>query len=386
MKKQRSFTAFIYLIAVMLLLFSGTSQAKVKCNIVWWGDESGYAPTEEKSVTETATYEAYVAVFETIPDLCHSPTPGEYYCSAGDYSSTISGGLYNYWGGAFEPDGEWDVVCPQLCNSSGRDSDIDGICNDVDNCPDVANHNQKDADTDDEGDMCDPDTIYGTISGDIQEGIPVNIDIVLCGASQPYATVVTDAQGYYALGDVENGRHLVLPDNASYSFGNYKWVDIPQTVVQSFDFMSVCNSCSCSDRFLDNRNGTVTDCRTDLIWLKNANCFGKLFWDTAMASSAELNDGECGLTDESMEGDWRLPTKGELQGIGTDPPATWYDGRPSQDWTIPSTPFVDVQSGYYRSSTEYDTNRAWLVSFLNGYTYYVTKDYNYNVWPVHDSN
>jgi hypothetical protein len=53
---------------------------------------------------------------------------------------------------------------------------------------------------------------------------------------QPYAEVTTDAQGYYAIGDLPNGRYLVGPDDAEYSFGNLKWVDIPQAEVQPYDF------------------------------------------------------------------------------------------------------------------------------------------------------
>ena len=36
-----------------------------------------------------------------------------------------------------------------------------------------------------------------------------------------------------------------------------------------------------SDRFKDNGDGTVTDNCTQLIWLKNANCFGEQQWSEA---------------------------------------------------------------------------------------------------------
>jgi hypothetical protein len=68
---------------------------------------------------------------------------------------------------------------------------------------------------------------------------------------------------------------------------------------------------------------TVTACRTDLIWLKDANYFGEQLWSTAISLANELNDGECGLSDGSVEGDWRLPTKEDLQGLGTDQPVTF---------------------------------------------------------------
>ena len=35
-------------------------------------------------------------------------------------------------------------------------------------------------------------------------------------------------------------------------------------------------------RFIDNKNGTVTDNLTGLIWLRNTNCFGMMIWNDAM--------------------------------------------------------------------------------------------------------
>ena len=66
------------------------------------------------------------------------------------------------------------------------------------------------------------------------------------------------------------------------------------------------------NRFVDCGNGTVTDTVTGIIWLKNVNCFGDLDWSSANAAAAALTTGECGLTDKSSAGDWRLPTRDEL--------------------------------------------------------------------------
>ena len=75
--------------------------------------------------------------------------------------------------------------------------------------------------------------------------------------------------------------------------------------------------------FIDNGNGTVTDARTGLVWLKNANPCGTKNWYDAVAYCSSLASGQAGLTDGSTAGQWRLPSKEELEGIGTDPPATW---------------------------------------------------------------
>ena len=68
-------------------------------------------------------------------------------------------------------------------------------------------------------------------------------------------------------------------------------------------------------RFTDNGDGTVTDNLTQLIWLKNANCFEQRTWADALTDCNTLNSGECGLSDGSEEGDWHLPNVKELQSL-----------------------------------------------------------------------
>ncbi len=129
-------------------------------------------------------------------------------------------------------------------------------------------------------------------------------------------------------------------------------------------------------RFTDNSDGTVTDNLTGLIWLKNANAFGFRGWATALTDCATLNSGEAGLSDGSVEGDWRLPNIRELQSLidyGRYNPA------------LPSGhPFTGVQSGYYWSSSTVAVNTvfAWSVALDGGYVsngYKPSTDY---VWPV----
>ena len=69
-----------------------------------------------------------------------------------------------------------------------------------------------------------------------------------------------------------------------------------------------------SPRFADNNNGTVTDSFTGLIWLKNANCIG-LQWAVALKNIGSLTNGQCGLTDGSTAGQWRLPNVKELESL-----------------------------------------------------------------------
>ena len=122
-------------------------------------------------------------------------------------------------------------------------------------------------------------------------------------------------------------------------------------------------------RYIDNRDGTIEDTRTGLIGLKNANCFGKKEWEQAKSAAANLASGSCGLTDGSSKGDWRLPTKNELETL--------------MDWQK-SGAFSGVQTNDYWSSTASanSTSFAWYVSLSNGYVYGSVKTNDLYVWPV----
>lgn len=139
-------------------------------------------------------------------------------------------------------------------------------------------------------------------------------------------------------------------------------------------------------RFTDNGDGTVTDNLTGLIWLKNANCAGGIEnWATALAYSNELYDGcdncfgtadDCGLSDGSAAGDWRLPNVRELYSL-----IDLSQYNPA----LPSGhPFSAVQSNDYWSSTPvaFDTDAAWLVHLDGGGVDGGLKTNSRYVWPV----
>ena len=141
-----------------------------------------------------------------------------------------------------------------------------------------------------------------------------------------------------------------------------------------------------SSRFTDNSNGTVTDNLTGLIWLKNANCAGaKKNWDTAIDYSAALFDGctdcfgtggDCGLSDSSTAGQWRLPNLRELQSL--------IDYGQSSPALPAFSPFTGVQSDIYWSSTTRadDTGYAWFVYLSSGNVNYDDVTLTNYVWPV----
>jgi hypothetical protein len=140
-----------------------------------------------------------------------------------------------------------------------------------------------------------------------------------------------------------------------------------------------------SFNFIDNGNGTVTDVRTGLVWLKSAHQPGYYQqWNAAHSYCASLASGMAGLTDGSTPGQWRMPTIEELKGLGTDPPGHGI-------WTMPGSPFTDVMSHYYWSGSLIDSgeyaNDAWYLYMKDGGTNHAAQNYYaFDVWPVRGPN
>ena len=151
-------------------------------------------------------------------------------------------------------------------------------------------------------------------------------------------------------------------------------------------------------------DGTVTDCRTGLIWLRNANCgntmngitpdivngttwYDAMKWVAGLGDTGTLSTG-CGLSDGSSAGDWRLPTKTELMAMvafaknAGYPSPLLQNAAGSGHWTNGDA-FDNVHSNYW-SSTTYapSTAYAWVVDMDVGYMGYDVKSNSYYVWPV----
>jgi hypothetical protein len=175
-------------------------------------------------------------------------------------------------------------------------------------------------------------------------------------------------------------------------------------VVMLFGTWSYAADCN-SGRYEDMGDGTVQDCRTGLIWLKNANCLnnfneinksnGYLTWYEAIRWVAGLHDtGDtatgCGLSDGSIAGEWRLPTISEWRAMVASAKKQGF-GYPTLTntagtglWTSGDA-FLNVQyvSGYW-SSTTYapNTTAALFVYMVDGSVYNVNKSNSVYVWPV----
>ena len=134
-------------------------------------------------------------------------------------------------------------------------------------------------------------------------------------------------------------------------------------------------------RFIDNANGTVTDNLTGLIWLKNANCFGYTIWTDAVAFASALASGpasvNCGLSDGSKAGEWRLPNRKELKSLVN-------RQQPNLSAWLNGSGFFTVQPDYYWSSSTlgYRTDSAWNVRMYDGDLSGKDKGGSYYAWPV----
>ena len=109
---------------------------------------------------------------------------------------------------------------------------------------------------------------------------------------------------------------------------------------------------------VDNRDGTVTDNGTGLMWQKATA--GPMNWNDAMSYASGLSLGG--------HSGWRLPTKDELVGLYNSP----YKG------------IMDVVNDWYWSSSPYAgrSNSVWLVDFNGGFVCYYDVSLNRGVRAV----
>jgi hypothetical protein len=124
-----------------------------------------------------------------------------------------------------------------------------------------------------------------------------------------------------------------------------------------------------SPRFIDNGNGTLSDTVTGLTWLKKADCINQS-WSSALTTINGLASGQCGLTDGSAAGQWRMPNRQEMLSLSdrapTFPQADYFNGQAQgSNGPVTMPPIFDtfIVSNYYWTSTTdaADTNQAWTV-------------------------
>lgn len=131
-------------------------------------------------------------------------------------------------------------------------------------------------------------------------------------------------------------------------------------------------------RFTDNGDGTVTDNLTTLVWLKDVDCLTITTWAGALADSKALSAGDCGLSDGSSAGDWRLPNVKELTSLldyGQGGPTLPF-GHP---FSLPVGPGPEIWSS---SSGVPSGTFAWVVSMRFAEVKVDAKSNNSHLWPV----
>lgn len=130
-----------------------------------------------------------------------------------------------------------------------------------------------------------------------------------------------------------------------------------------------------TSRFIDNANGTITDQKTGIIWLKEANCFGTKPLNEAVLVTGFLSSGACGLADSSTAGDWRIPETRELESL--------ID--PERIPALPAGhPFSNVQSNYYWASDSVSliADNPWDAFLIFGCVGDSDKPDEVYIWPV----
>ena len=136
-------------------------------------------------------------------------------------------------------------------------------------------------------------------------------------------------------------------------------------------------------RFMDNKDGTITDNLTGLIWLKNTTCFGMMDWESAILAAKRLKNGDCGpdptliLSDGSSAGHWRLPSMKEL--------CMLIDFSARNPALPNGHMFSDFPPGFFWSATSLDSHpgMVWIVYMESGTTCYdEIKSHAGHIWPV----
>jgi Protein of unknown function (DUF1566) len=146
-------------------------------------------------------------------------------------------------------------------------------------------------------------------------------------------------------------------------------------------------------RFTDHLNGAVTDNLTGLVWLKQSNCFPLMFWKEAIAAARQLASGQCGLTDGSVAGDWRLPNIREFLSLldyGFSFPALSntvgdgqaMEGNPWVGITQFNVPIDPYWTSTFAPESGGTPGGAWVMSFVFGQVGFTSQSDQHGVWAV----
>ncbi|HDZ9327076.1 TPA: DUF1566 domain-containing protein [Vibrio cholerae] len=153
-------------------------------------------------------------------------------------------------------------------------------------------------------------------------------------------------------------------------------------------------------RYRDNGNGTITDSKTNLTWMRCS--LGQQWTGSTYAGVAmEMNWNDALRTEMSFSyaghSDWRVPTVDELDTLVQCSAGREPSVRPNGEFvadtsggclgdkhqrpTINITVFHNTPDNWYWSSSPYayNSDHAWHVSIYSGYVFYGYKYSNHHV-------
>lgn len=262
--------------------------------------------------------------------------------------TTVPPTSFTGWSGDVECPGTADCLVSIASNTTvvarfERDSDADGIADSVDNCLDIPNPDQADADGDGLGDRCDGD-IDGDGVAELEDNCPTvynpdqtdtNLDgrgdacqVKLADSGQIFCTSVTGVLvPCPAPGQPLAGQDAAYPPRAA--------------------------------AFVSGTDGTVADPATDLMWQAGTSLTYNWF-QAAGISDPDYNataTNVCGALALGSYRDWRLPTRQELM--------TLVD--PTRSNPAAYTIFAFTASlGYWTADRVPTTDLAWGINFTTG--------------------
>ncbi|HEC85341.1 MAG: hypothetical protein DRR19_32950 [Candidatus Parabeggiatoa sp. nov. 1] len=212
---------------------------------------------------------------------------------------------------------------------------------------------------------------------------------ILAGDLDPSSGPTDAGSGMYTLEDIYNrlnGTEASVPSDFTEPTSGPGSTGKTLTEVYDkadavMDSQPTCIPTAAGDRFTDNGNGTVTDNRSCLMWLKDAGCVGQRAWDAVDASTEVVTlinaaNPACANYTGTYT-DWRLPSLSELVSLLTN------DNK--EFMVSPPSPLSGVRSSWYwSSSTQANySDRAWDVDLSDGFVSNGGKTMNaLYVWPV----
>jgi len=124
-----------------------------------------------------------------------------------------------------------------------------------------------------------------------------------------------------------------------------------------------------NNRFLDNGDGTITDLKTNLMWLNQKEYIALAPFDEAKEYCKSFN--------YNNHSDWRLPTKNEFNSI-----------IDKKNYPAIISVFQLGKADIYLYWTQVKhkklSDRIWVLELAGGKFRHVDKDGTLKVWPVRD--